>query len=1440
MEYRQCKGQVRVAFIFQAGSFWPSWESVWEAARQDSRFAVKLFLVPWSEKAGDRDQMEHGEEFLREHGISYEVFSYEAITGFAPHWMLYQTPYERRHRLPEAWSACYRLEGSRIAYIPYGIEISDTAESRNMHFAQPLVRNAAAIFVLSEAMGEEYLRYCLNPDAVQVTGLPRFDALQKTFPLPDSVESRIGGRKVVLWKAHFPKEFQENGQVRTATPDLEEYLAFTEYVRQHENVFFIFLPHPKFAGKSVPPRLRAMAGRLLDTLGNLPNVHIDRQEDYRPSLLRADAIIVDRSAVMVEAGLKGIPVLYLYNADYDEPMTAPVQKLLESYEKGTGAEDMAAFCDRLLRGEDEGREKRQEAFHECVPYLDGRCAQRILACLWNGAQDSEPVGLPDRFLPNTRLAVFGAGEAYKFTLAQLEARRDKSISLKYLAEDVSSAAADDLDYAVLASENGFLENYGSLRQTGWAKEKILGFDQAVTLVRQQKSCKCLGMVSVVMTVFGWKEYLSEAVQSILDQTYCSLELIVVVEYGADMKVVETLLEFAHRDSRLRLYFNDSRLGLAESLNKGICEAKGKYIARMDDDDVSSPQRLERQVEYLEAHPEIGLCGTLQESVTPEKTDVTYAPAESELLKAEMLFGCQLSHTSVMFRRQLFVDNAWFYDGTKLAEDYDLWMRILDKTSMGNINEPLVKHRFGFGNISLEKGNRLAEEFAIRIRHNVGHFLKLDCSRYSAEAFCSWRRFPSGLAEGQLVDLLLEEVELLQRMDEANRVCGFADKTAFVRMLMRRFRWFYYEIARQTGMWEMFWLVRKYDVQGSLTFRENIAACFDSVGQLDKECEEASLMLKNLLSLPQGSRIVIYGLGESYQRMLGKWGRQAVAAGYDVLGVMDAKVKTKEFPMLDFPQLEDTAYDRILISTGKYFQEIRSRLLDEGIPQEKIGMMDQLWLTLQDKIRIVFVFQVPSFWPSWESLYHECLHDSRFEVKLVWIEDISYGDKAQMQNAREFLEEKGLPYEIFSPQEMLAYHPHYMVYQTPYDKGHRPLDFWTMRYKRQGARIVYVPYGIEISDTAESRYKHFTLPPVLNAFRIYVLSAAMQEEYRQHCTNAGAVRALGLPRFDAFAHKERFPLPQELQERIGGRRIILWKSHFPKVFKSGSQKLQATPDLKEFLKFIPYIREHEELFFIFMPHPKFTDSTIEPELREKAVRLLDELRDCTNVYVDQADDYRVTLMHADAVMIDRSAVMVEVAALKCPVLYLYNEAYREPMTPPIQKLLDSYESGCRAEAMARFCDMVQAEERARQMSERIAANECLPMLDGMIGRRIKEDLWQSAQEEPECLARKVDVDTRLVIFGVGDIGDYCARHLEGYESGHIVAYTDNAKSKQGSSMNGVPVVAPKELQALSYDFVVIATERYYYAIYHQLVDELQIPPEKVMNYDEYLMACMYRD
>lgn len=496
-----------------------------------------------------------------------------------------------------------------------------------------------------------------------------------------------------------------------------------------------------------------------------------------------------------------------------------------------------------------------------------------------------------------------------------------------------------------------------------------------------------------------------------------------------------------------------------------------------------------------------------------------------------------------------------------------------------------------------------------------------------------------------------------------------------------------------------------------------------------------------------------------------------------------------------------------------------------------------------EIRIIFVFQVASFWPSWESVYLSCMEDEDFRVKVMWIEDTS-GDAAQMDSAESFLTDRNIPYERFCYESVMEFAPHYMVYQTPYDKGHRPPAAWSGRFQRQGIRIVYLPYGIEISDTKESRYKHFSLPVVLNAFRIYVLSPAMEKEYRKYCVNAKAVRATGLPRFDRLKEKEQFPLSRELRRRTGSRKIILWKVHFPKVFLENGIKKQATPRLEEYLDFADYIRRQKELFFIFMPHPKFADDTVDESLLSGAKELLRKLKEMENVYIDRSDEYRNSLLNADAVMTDRSAVMAEAGAVGVPVMYLYNGEYYEPMTEPVQNLLAGYESGTRASDMEGFCSRCLKGEDLRKREREEAFQMCVPFFDGRCAERIRQDLRDGLSEKMERAERLSD-GSRTFLFGTGYIGEICMDAWEQRADGQkpeirILAFLDNDREKQGKGFRGIPILSPGEIQKQDYDYIVIASDSHFREIYLQLTQAMGVPEKKILGYDQFILACSFDD
>lgn len=195
-----------------------------------------------------------------------------------------------------------------------------------------------------------------------------------------------------------------------------------------------------------------------------------------------------------------------------------------------------------------------------------------------------------------------------------------------------------------------------------------------------------------MPVYNGLPYLRAAVQSVLNQSYRDFELIVINDGSSDgsAELLESL-----DDPRIRLSHQANR-GLAATLNIGIAQARGTYIARQDQDDICLPGRFEKQVAFLDSHPSVGLLGTAAEIwVGSEKTDRTLRhAAESDALKFGLLFNNYFVHSSVMLRRTVFerVGNYSEDRGRQPPEDYELWSRVARQFDVANLPDTLLAYR----------------------------------------------------------------------------------------------------------------------------------------------------------------------------------------------------------------------------------------------------------------------------------------------------------------------------------------------------------------------------------------------------------------------------------------------------------------------------------------------------------------------------------------------------------------------------------------------------------------------------------------------------------------------------------------------------------------------------------------------------------------------------
>jgi glycosyltransferase involved in cell wall biosynthesis len=199
-------------------------------------------------------------------------------------------------------------------------------------------------------------------------------------------------------------------------------------------------------------------------------------------------------------------------------------------------------------------------------------------------------------------------------------------------------------------------------------------------------------VSVDLAVYNGELYLKDAIDSILFQSFKDFEFIIVNDGSTDStaEIIST-----YDDSRIVYLENEVNKGLIYSLNLGLSISKGKYIARMDSDDIALPLRLQVQYDFMESHPEIGLCGSIVEAFYEgtQKKLVVQFPEDDKAIRVYAYFQSPFCHPTVMFRKEIITKNNLEYPkGFHCAEDYALWIEMLKYTQTYNIQIVLLHYR----------------------------------------------------------------------------------------------------------------------------------------------------------------------------------------------------------------------------------------------------------------------------------------------------------------------------------------------------------------------------------------------------------------------------------------------------------------------------------------------------------------------------------------------------------------------------------------------------------------------------------------------------------------------------------------------------------------------------------------------------------------------------
>jgi glycosyltransferase involved in cell wall biosynthesis len=298
-----------------------------------------------------------------------------------------------------------------------------------------------------------------------------------------------------------------------------------------------------------------------------------------------------------------------------------------------------------------------------------------------------------------------------------------------------------------------------------------------------------------MPVFNVAPFVAQSLGSILGQTFRDIEVIVIDDGSADGTVAE-IRKMA--DRRIHLVEFQSNRGVVAALNEGLDRAHGTFVARMDGDDISHPNRLARQLAFLGRHPSIGICGTAWSFFGARGGSDRYRSGSAEL-KAGLLFGSPFSHPTILARRDLLERNHIRYDPAyEAAEDYELWARLARFTEMANLPQILFHQRIHPGSVSHVQRPR-QEAAARQVRRDLLDWLGFGASSLQAAADDEMTsiherivRASTAGAEPDCGSQFLAEADAwLQQVIEANRRSRCFNQDGLERVIQKH----WYKICR---------------------------------------------------------------------------------------------------------------------------------------------------------------------------------------------------------------------------------------------------------------------------------------------------------------------------------------------------------------------------------------------------------------------------------------------------------------------------------------------------------------------------------------------------------------------------------------------------------------------------------------------------------------------
>lgn len=419
------------------------------------------------------------------------------------------------------------------------------------------------------------------------------------------------------------------------------------------------------------------------------------------------------------------------------------------------------------------------------------------------------------------------------------------------------------------------------------------------------------LVSWLLPVYNCQITLNRAMDSMLNQTYKNFEIIIVLEYGTDEETKRICRKYKDYDDRVRIIENREKLGIAESLNVGLKHCNGQYIARMDADDYSYPERLEKQVMYMENHPDIEILGANTNIISEDKQEnrirYTKIPDEEEI-KASLLFGTCFMHPTIMFRNTI---KKYSYP-KRIVEDYGLFANLISELQMAILPDVILDYYESNTNTSKVFFNKVRVDSEIISREVIKKELGISTEKYDSSLF-GWRNYDD-MPENPKI-FLIEALELYHNILFVNEEKSKFDNKALLTVLNQEWR-------------KTLQLIYPY----------NLTSLYKSVDKItEKDIEKAFFEIAN----PNYSKkVIVYGIGYICKQWINMISEKQID---DIVCFCDSDVKKQGTSFLGKEVIAPECihrydFDFIAIASVEYEVEIKENLKSMGFEDKKIGFL----------------------------------------------------------------------------------------------------------------------------------------------------------------------------------------------------------------------------------------------------------------------------------------------------------------------------------------------------------------------------------------------------------------------------------------------------------------------------------------------------------------------